>query len=419
MKETTPPSNHIKLGRNDYSEFEYNLKFKPGVNGKYGIALTSNNIGIETSDGVPIQLNNDGPNGVAAVVAKGIQISKTNLNVIEGTTQDSYQVNLTYEPSAKVDICLYHNSDSNLKVNTPASGDLASTVCPDKSGDGLSLAEHALTFNPGSGWNDPQTVSISYDNDNLIEGTRTYQINPFYQSDPTTIVFSADASYNHMFIRPVNVNVTDYGSTSSNVRVNICGETTLTPPFDFSFPDLVIGHSETHQPNFSPAIPITINDIGNACGQSTDFALHLQASPFCMITDPTKCLPLKNIYLTTSDLHNNGINSDKDDDSVNGTFFRSEINQFMSRYISNGDTGKESGFKDTTSLPAQPLGSDAAGANNIRVFDVEDMPDFSTLGNKLTGAINFSLHLMIDYAQITNLSIGTYSTTLTLDFIRR
>jgi hypothetical protein len=245
----------------------------------------------------------------------------------------------------------------------------------------LSPTQTFLTFTSGN-WDTYQYITVTAAANSTVDGTTSAIIH-----HTTT---STDPAYNNIFVRPVNTSVTDYGATTASVIANVSGDVTLTPPDDFSFPFAASGRST---PNFSPDLDLSIEE---ARGTSTDYTVTLQAGDFCKA--PGICIPLDKVYLATSDLVN----------SFN-TFNASEIGQFVANYL-QGD----SSLTDRATYVHSNSADDRQLSDPITLIDTRDMPSGNS-SNPLQGLLTFTLHLMIDYANISALEFGTYTTTLTFD----
>lgn len=376
LKSEGTSTDTIHLGRNNFTEIEFNLLPTATAHGSYCLQLVDEDISASHQVGAKIDhhfartLSNPDPNSFdifPVVSVGGIILSKTSVNLIEGTSTDTYGIKLATQPSSSVTVHI-GTADNRLTLSpdsTPASPTEASFIFTD------------------TNWDTFQYVTVSAANNGTIDGTTT--------SNVTHTVTSADNSYNNIISRPVNTTVTDYGSTSANVIANVAGDITFTPPSDFTFPVVNVDYSD---PNYSPSLSLNINE---SRGTSSDFTVTLQTSPFCKT--PTVCIPIANIYLTSSDLVN----------SFN-TYNAAQIGEFVSNYLQPG-----SSLTDRTTYVHSNPADDKTLNNVITIIDSRAVPSGSS-ENPLQGSIDLLLHLMIDYGSIlTQLEVGTYTTTLTFD----
>ncbi len=376
LKSESISTDIIHLGRNNFTEVEFNLVPTSTAHSSYCLQLADEDISAKHQVGAKIDhyfartLNDPDPNNFdifPVVSVGGIIFSKNSVNLIEGTSTENYGIKLATQPSA------------NVTVNISAS-DNRLTLSPDSTP--ASPTETSLTFN-SSNWDTYQYITVSASNNGIIDGTTNSNI--------THSVTSTDNSYNNIIARPVNSTVTDYGSTSANVIANVAGEITFTPPTSFTFPTVSVGNSSQ---NFSSSLPINIKETR---GSSADFTLTLKASPFCKT--PSVCIPMENIHLATSNLSN-----------AFNTFNAAQIGEFVTNYLQAGAS-----LTDRTTFVHGDSSIENSLNKTITVIDSRAIPSGSS-ENPLQGNIDLLLHLMIDYAAISKqLETGIYNTTLTFD----
>jgi len=367
LKDTSATTSLISLGENQFSEIEYSLKPTSSASGSYCFRLTDadpshdNQVsgypnliyGLTGTDYSPTSYNVYAP-----LTVGGLILSKTSVNIIEGTTTDSYGIKLAKAPASDVTVTI-HADDSRITLS-PAT---------------------PLTFTTAN-WNTYQYVTVSAANNGIVDGTTTSTIHH--------TVSSGDAAYNNIISPTVSSVVTDYGSTSSNVRATVSGEATFTPPSDFSFPQVSTG---TASPNFSPTLNLQFSDTR---GPASDYTLTVQASDFCKY--PGVCLPLNKVYMATSALSN-----------IYNTFTPAQIAAFAVNYLQNGQS-----LTDRSTFVHSNPGDDRQLNTPTTVFDTRNIPGNGS--NPLQGDTTLHYHLMIDFGTIPVQEIGTYTTTLTFDF---
>ncbi|WP_373533702.1 FG-GAP-like repeat-containing protein [Microcoleus sp.] len=119
---------------------------------------------------------------VAAVTANitdndsaAITITPTSTNATEGGTTGSYEVVLTSQPTADVNLAIGNTSQTTTSAST-------------------------LTFTSAN-WNTPQTVTVTAVDDTLVEGSHTGTI--------THTATSTDTNYNSITVAAVTANITD------------------------------------------------------------------------------------------------------------------------------------------------------------------------------------------------------------------
>lgn len=371
-------SQKINLGRNQYTEVEYSIIPTSNAQGSYCFRVIdsdSNNNhqassyrGLVLGEATAISSSKAELNAFPAININGLIFSKNSVNIIEGTTTDSYGVKLSSQPTDDVIVSI-NSYDSRI------------TLSPDDSPASPNTTE--LTFNT-SNWNDYQYITVSAVNNEVIDGTTTDQI-----LHTTT---SADPGYNNLIAQPVTSIVTDYGATSTNVTANVAGDISFAAPVDFNFPEIEIG---TTQPNFSPNLDMTITEDR---GINSDFTITVQTTGFCKSI--SMCIPLEKVYLATANLVN-----------PSNIFNAVEIGQFLANYLQDGNT-----LTDRSTYVHSNSSEDRNLSTPITIFDSRNVPSGSS-ENPLQGIINFSIHLMIDYQEIAaeSLEPGNYTTTLVFD----
>lgn len=378
LLDSSTMTQRINLGRNEYTEIEYSINPTSSANGSYCFRVFDHDLsfnhqasslpGIVLGYGEAIAASNIENNAYPAITINGLIFDKTSVNIIEGTTTDTYGIKLSSAIS------------DNVIVNISAQ-DSRITLSPDADPGSPTTTE--ITFN-SSNWNDYQYITVSALNNGNIDGTTTYPI--------VHLVSSSDPAYSNIIAQPVTSIVTDYGSTSTNVTASVSGDLSLQPPVDFSFPEITLG---TLDPNFSPALDMSIIEDR---GIASDFTLTVQTSGFCKT--PLICIPLEKLYLATANLTNPA-----------NIFNAYEINQFLTNYLQDGNS-----LTDRTTFVHSNSAEDREFSGAITVFDSRNVPSGSN-DNPLQGIINFAVHLMIDYQEIDQqmLEPGTYTTTLVFD----
>lgn len=375
MKDTGATTGQIRTGQNEFTEIEYSIKPSATASGSYCFRLidadpnNDNQVGgnpnyifnVLTADYDP-----DNYNYYAPITINGIILSKNSINIIEGTTTDSYSIKLAGQPTDDVTVTI--NADDSRITLSPDSTPLTPT-------------ETTLTFGTGD-WDREQFITVTSLNNGIVDGTTTDLIRH--------TVSSTDSAYNNILAEPVQSVVTDYGSTTSNVLAQVSGEITFTPPLDFSFPAVTLG---TQTPNFSPTLTLRVDETR---GTESDYVITLQTSDFCK--SPGVCIPLDKVFTATANLVN-----------TFNTFTAVQIGQFISNYLQSGENlSSRDTYVHTNSADDRPLSAP------ITLIDTRNIPSGDTT-NPLQGVLDFDLHLMIDYESITGLEIGTYTTTLTFD----
>lgn len=371
-------SQKINLGRNQYTEVEYSISPTSAAKGSYCFRVidkdTNNNHqassfpGLVLGEATAMATSNTETNAYPGINISGLIFSKNSVNIIEGTTTDSYGVKLSSQPTDDVIVSI-------------TSYDYRITLSPDDLPASPTTTE--LTFNT-SNWNDYQYITVSAINNEVIDGTTNSQI-----LHTTT---SADLGYNNLIAQPVTSIVTDYGATSTNVTANVAGDISFAAPADFSFPAIELG---TTQPNFSPNLDMTVTEDR---GVNSDFTITVQTTGFCKSVG--MCIPLEKVYLATANLVN-----------PSNIFNAVEIGQFLANYLQDGNS-----LTDRSTYVHSNSAEDRNLLNPITIFDSRNVPSGSS-ENPLQGIINFSIHLMIDYQEIAaeSLEPGDYITTLVFD----
>lgn len=375
VRDTASSTSTILLGRKNFTEVEYSLKATSGAKGSYCFRMIDNDSQNNHQTGAnpnyisgrePIDFTAQNTNYYAPLTIDGVVISKNSVNVVEGVTTDNYGVKLASQPTHNVTVNILAD-DNRLKLTPDATP--------------TSPTQTFLTFTTQN-WDTNQYVTVTAAANSTIDGTTTAIIH-----HTTT---STDPAYNNIFVRPVSTSTTDYGATTSSVTANVSGEVTMTPPGDFDFPNAVTGQNT---PNFSPDLSLSIEDTR---GTLADYTVTLQATPFCK--SPGICIPLDKVYLTSSDLVN----------SLN-TFDAAHIGEFIANYLQGGQSLTDrSTYVHGNSADDRPL------STPITLIDTRAVPSGNG-SNPLQGLLTFTLHLMIDYANIPTLELGTYTTTLTFD----
>ena len=137
-----------------------------------------------------VQINSD-KNCTATFINPNVEISATTINLTEGMSSNSYSLWLSLPPTAPVTVTL--SGESEL-VFEPAS----------------------LTFD-NSNWDTPQTVQLTYLNNDLAEGLQEYILSHVITSD--------DNNFNDLQIENIKIQVTDDDSpaiylSTNNITVN-------------------------------------------------------------------------------------------------------------------------------------------------------------------------------------------------------
>lgn len=375
MKDGSATTGRISLGQNEFTEIEYSLAPTSNASGSYCLRLVdADPLHQNQVSGYPNllyniitpQFNPTTYHHYVPVTINGVELEKNEINVVEGSSSDSYGIRLTSQPTDDVTITI-NAIDSRLILS------------PDETP--LTPQETTVTFDD-TNWNTWQYVNTAALDNGIIDGTSIDLI--------THSSASADPGYDNIIIEPVQSIVTDYGATIANVLATVSGTITFTPPTDFSFPDVNTGASE---PNFSPTLTVSVEE---GRGTVYDFVLTLQTDGFCRTQ--TVCLPLERIFIATSALVN----------SFN-TFNAAEIAQFMANYLQDGQSLTDR----TTYVHAEPT-EDRSLAAPITLFDSRNVPSGNS-DNPLQGSSTFGLNLMIDFANITGLTAGNYRTLLSID----
>ncbi len=375
MKDGSATTGRISLGQNEFTEIEYSLAPTSNASGSYCLRLVdADPLHQNQVSGYPNllyniitpQFNPTTYHHYVPVTINGVELEKNEINVVEGSSSDSYGIRLTSQPTDDVTITI-NAIDSRLILS------------PDETP--LTPQETTVTFDD-TNWNTWQYVNTAALDNGIIDGTSIDLI--------THSSASADPGYDNIIIEPVQSIVTDYGATIANVLATVSGTITFTPPTDFSFPDVNTGASE---PNFSPTLTVSVEE---GRGTVYDFVLTLQTDGFCRTQ--TVCLPLERIFIATSALVN----------SFN-TFNAAEIAQFMANYLQDGQSLTDR----TTYVHADPA-EDRTLAAPITLFDSRNVPSGNS-DNPLQGSSTFGLNLMIDFANITGLTAGNYRTLLSID----
>lgn len=376
LKDSSSTTSRISLGKNQFSEIEYSLKPTAGAEGSYCFRLidadpqTDNQVGRNPNLVYTLTGSNYDPtnyNIYPALSVGGLILSKTSINLIEGTTTDSYGIKLAQAPSSTVTVSV--NADDSRLILSPDSTPGTPT-------------ETSLTFTTGN-WDTYQYITVSAINNGTAEGTTTGLINH--------TVTGADAKFNNIIASPVQSVLTDYGSSSANVLATITGDATFTPPDNFSFPEAYSGQVT---PNFSPALNLSFSETR---GPSLDYVLTMQTDGFCKSAGV--CIPLNRVFTATANLVN-----------IYNTFNPAQISQFISNYLQDGENlTNRSTYVHGNPSEDRPLSSP------ITLIDTRNVPSGNS-NNPLQGDLSFTLHLMIDYGSFNIPSLGTYITTLVFDF---
>lgn len=375
LKSTSNTTDRISIGRNQLTEVEYSLQPSLNAAGSYCFRLVDadpahqNQVGgnpnliynVITSDFEAADYNHFVP-----LTINGVILEKNAINVVEGTTTDSYGIKLATQPTDDVTITI--NAD-----------DIRIVLSPDATPETPTAT--TLTFTDAN-WDTFQYVEASAIDNDIIDGTTSELLHH--------TATSTDPGYNNIIIEPVASIVTDYGATISNVLATVSGTITFTPPGDFSFPSV---NSTVNTPNFSPALTVNVTE---GRGTALDYVLTLQADQFCRA--PGVCIPLTDVYAATSNLVN-----------TFSTFDAAQIGLFLANYLQDGETLDN---RDTY-VHVDP-GQDRPLSAPITLIDSRNIPSGDTT-NPLQGSLDFDLNLMIDYANITGLTGGVYSTLLTID----
>lgn len=377
LKDSSIATSTINLGRSEFTEIEYTLKPTAGAQGSYCLRVIdadpnhNNQVSgypnlITGRVGVDLSPTTD--NHFIPITVGGLILDRTSVNIIEGTTTDSYGIKLSSIPSSNVTVTI--NADDNRIILSPDPTPATTT-------------ETTLTFTTAN-WDTYQYVTVSSNNNSTVDGTTTELINH--------TVTSSDPGYNNIITQPVTSVVTDYGSSSTNVIATVTGQATFTPPANFTFPEITLG---TTSPNFSPALPLLFSDDR---GITFDYTLTMQATNFCKSVGV--CIPLNKVFLATSNLNN-----------LYNTFNAAEVGQFLANYLQGGESLSDRG----TYVHANPA-EDRTLSTPVTIIDTRNVPSGST-DNPLQGSLSSNLNLMIDYGNITSvLEAGTYLTTLVFDF---
>jgi hypothetical protein len=376
MKDANATTSRISLGRNQFSEIEYAIQPTSSASGSYCFRLTDadpshdnqvstvRNI-IQYITGTDYDANNF--NIYVPITVGGLVLSKNTVNVIEGTTTDTYGIKLSHQPASTVTVIV--NADDARLILSPDSTP-------------LTPQETTLTFTTAN-WDTYQNITTSANNNGVTNGSTSSLIHH--------TVTSSDPDFNNIISEPVQSVVTDYGSTAANVRATVSGDLIFTPPDNFVFPEVNLGHN---QPNFSPALTVSFDE---SRGTSADFVLTMQATDFCK--QPGICIPLNKVFTANSDLIN----------SFN-TFNPTQIGSFISNYLQNGES-----LTDRSTYAHSNPSEDRPLSSPITLIDTRNVPSGNSL-NPLQGILTFNLHLMIDYANLgVTLSPGLYTTTLVFD----
>jgi hypothetical protein len=376
LKDTAATTSTISLGKNQFTEVEYSIKPTTNAEGSYCFRILdadpNHHNQLSGYANWPLGLTDETADPVThttfiPVTINGVMLSKNSINVIEGTTTDTYGIKLATLPTSDVTINI-NADDTRVKLS------------PDSTP--LTPRETSLTFTPAN-WDTYQYITVSSDNNGTIDGTTTRLIRH--------TVASSDTAFDAIIAEPVQSVITDYGSSSSNVRATVSGDVSFTPPTNFAFPGVHIG---TTQPNFSPAININFSDTR---GPTSDYVLTVQAGDFC--ASPGICIPLDKVFSADANLIN----------SFN-TFTPAEIGQFISNYLQTGESLTDrSTFVHSNPSENRPLNVP------ITLIDTRNVPSGNNL-NPLQGDLSFDLHLMIDFGNFDILGIGTYTTNLVFTF---
>jgi len=133
--------------------------------------------------------------------SSGVLINESggSTDITEGSGNDSYTVTLSKAPSNTVNVSIAFDA-SQVHIN----------------GSGVSPV--VMTFTTGN-WFTPQTVTVTGQNDGLVEGPHTSSI-----SHTST---SADASYNAIFVPSVQVGITDINGPGVSI-VESAGSSSVT-----------------------------------------------------------------------------------------------------------------------------------------------------------------------------------------------
>ncbi len=382
LKQSNTSISKISLGRSQFTEIEYSLKATNDAKGSYCFRIIDSDpnndnqtskypnmiLGYFNPDYQKINLLKE--HFYIPITINGIIIDKNELLLQETAYKSTYNIKLASQPTDTVNIHIT-SDDPRIKF-----------VLPDES------KVNFLNINfDGNNWNTNQTISVFVPKTPSNEGT-TYGLIHHTST-------SNDPSYNFLVIKPIQTIVTDTNEAISKITANICSGASFTPPANFNFPNIKIGNNT---PVFSPDIPISI--IDERCSGDS-FSLTLQASNFCNDIDNLMCIPLNKVYLATSTLVND----------YTTTLTPAQIGNFIANYLQTGvDIATINAFKHQD--PNDDLTLDQA----ITLIDTDGV--LGDNNHKINEDVDFLMHLLIDYANITTpLGIGTYTTTLTLDFI--
>lgn len=161
----------------------------------------------------------------------GVIITPTSVTTSESGTSDSFTVRLSRQPAADVQIQFSSTDTSEGLVSTGA-GAPASSV--------------TLTFTPND-FSLAQTVKVTGQDDNLVDGNITYLINsetavstdPLYQGLNATdvVATNVDDEVPGFQVTPISLNVSETGTTATfTVRLNVAPTATVTIPVSSSDP---------------------------------------------------------------------------------------------------------------------------------------------------------------------------------------
>ncbi len=375
VQESAAVTSTILLGRRNFTEVEYSLKATAGAKGSYCFRMIDNDSQNDHQTGnnanyisgrEPADFSPQHTNYYAPLSIDGAILDKSTVNMIEGVSTNTFGIKLASAPTDNVTITIIAD-DNRIKLSpdsTPASP--------------TSTAVIFTTQN----WDTYQYITTTAPVNATVDGTTTALIH--------LTATSTDPAYNNIFIRPLTSSITDYGATSTDIIANVTGEVLMTPPESFAFPQASSGQNT---PNFSPGLTLSVDE---SRGTAADYTVTLQAGDFCSIDNV--CIPLNKIYLASSDLVN----------SLN-TYNASQIGQFLANYLQNSQS-----LSDRSTYVHTDAADDRKLSSPITLIDTRNVPSGSS-ENPLQGALTTTLHLMIDYANISALPMGEYTTALTFD----
>ncbi len=393
-KDTGNQTDIIPMGSKEYTEVEFSLKPRSGVqNGTFCFRLKDPASGNLDTEYAEVSLRDIIVTETPPVAPIGAAPSTI---VAEGGASDSYTIEFLEDggnPAERQTTITIINNDTYTNGND---------ILTFTDNTSTPFTNNEFTLTEG----DSQLIFVNASANDTTETSATQ-----------TIIHSASQ---YAPVSSVELTRTDLDISASNIAFNVTGEVnySVPPASTFSFPST---ENSTNVPNFTDT-PITFT-IDDSTGVLNDWILTAQMDYFsrnkATCTDeatccptPNDCIPLNRIHLTVSGFNNPTTSFTSEPGNT------TDLVSFIPDYllidgVTTESLSDPSVFRNNSQFSNNPSGNPhLIDPNNtpapITVLDTRNAPV------AFNGATSIAINLMIDYLNIGPLFEGTYEVDLVL-----